>query len=107
MTLGYSLAVSALVFVFLFAILFGLFASIVRWTMTGRQLSFELLMSTCVGAAAVLAYIPARLLFGHLRSATISDETWRCRRCGYNLTGNVSGVCPECGTRIDGDGVST
>ncbi len=20
-----------------------------------------------------------------------------CRRCGYNLTGNVSGVCPECG----------
>ena len=21
-------------------------------------------------------------------------------RCGYNLTGNVSGVCPECGTEI-------
>jgi ribosomal protein L37E len=21
-----------------------------------------------------------------------------CRRCGYNLTGNTSGVCPECGT---------
>ena len=21
-----------------------------------------------------------------------------CRKCGYNLTGNVSGVCPECGT---------
>ncbi|MEE8169228.1 MAG: hypothetical protein V3T70_01655 [Phycisphaerae bacterium] len=21
-----------------------------------------------------------------------------CRRCGYDLTGNVSGVCPECGT---------
>ena len=21
-----------------------------------------------------------------------------CTRCGYNLTGNVSGVCPECGT---------
>ncbi|NLE59112.1 MAG: hypothetical protein GX616_12180 [Planctomycetes bacterium] len=20
-----------------------------------------------------------------------------CRKCGYNLTGNVSGVCPECG----------
>ncbi len=20
-----------------------------------------------------------------------------CRQCGYNLTGNVSGVCPECG----------
>ena len=24
-----------------------------------------------------------------------------CVRCGYNLTGNVSGVCPECGTRVE------
>ena len=24
-----------------------------------------------------------------------------CTKCGYNLTGNVSGVCPECGTRIE------
>jgi len=23
-----------------------------------------------------------------------------CDSCGYNLTGNVSGACPECGTRI-------
>jgi len=23
-----------------------------------------------------------------------------CLKCGYNLTGNVSGVCPECGKRI-------
>lgn len=23
-----------------------------------------------------------------------------CRQCGYNLTGNVSGFCPECGTSI-------
>ena len=25
-----------------------------------------------------------------------------CRKCGYNLTGNVSGICPECGERISG-----
>jgi hypothetical protein len=24
----------------------------------------------------------------------------RCRKCGYNLTGNMSGICPECGTRV-------
>lgn len=24
-----------------------------------------------------------------------------CDSCGYNLTGNVSGVCPECGKRIE------
>ena len=23
-----------------------------------------------------------------------------CRSCGYNLTGNESGVCPECGEEI-------
>jgi len=23
-----------------------------------------------------------------------------CSTCGYNLTGNVSGICPECGTAI-------
>jgi len=24
----------------------------------------------------------------------------RCRRCGYDLAGNMSGVCPECGTTV-------
>jgi hypothetical protein len=24
-----------------------------------------------------------------------------CRNCSYNLTGNISGICPECGTPID------
>lgn len=26
----------------------------------------------------------------------------QCVRCGYNLTGNVSGVCPECGGVVSG-----
>lgn len=25
-----------------------------------------------------------------------------CFKCGYNLTGNVTGVCPECGAEIEG-----
>jgi rubrerythrin len=24
----------------------------------------------------------------------------QCRKCGYDLTGNVSGVCPECGEAV-------
>ena len=24
----------------------------------------------------------------------------QCQACGYNLTGNLSGICPECGARI-------
>jgi hypothetical protein len=27
-----------------------------------------------------------------------------CQNCGYNLTGNVSGRCPECGTPIEHEG---
>lgn len=25
-----------------------------------------------------------------------------CRKCEYDLTGNETGVCPECGTRVRG-----
>jgi len=27
-------------------------------------------------------------------------DSMHCGQCGYNLTGNVSGVCPECGWKI-------
>jgi len=27
-------------------------------------------------------------------------DPYACTTCGYNLTGNVSGICPECGTPI-------
>jgi hypothetical protein len=29
-----------------------------------------------------------------------SKPRGKCRKCGYDLTGNVSGICPECGTPI-------
>ena len=43
-------------------------------------------------------------LFWLVRTIAITRRTRRCplvcRVCGYNLTGNTSGVCPECGTPI-------
>jgi hypothetical protein len=39
---------------------------------------------------AILWYRDRRPLRGH------------CAACGYDLTGNLSGVCPECGTRLSG-----
>ncbi len=30
-----------------------------------------------------------------------------CRKCGYDLTGNVTGVCSECATEIEGAKAST
>ena len=35
--------------------------------------------------------------FGKRRHFRNSNEK-SCKRCGYNLTGNASGRCPECGT---------
>lgn len=31
------------------------------------------------------------------RAGRSPEPALSCRSCGYNLTGNVSGVCPECG----------
>ena len=44
------------------------------------------------------------IYFGACLVRTIRYNRWRagkcCLTCGYNLTGNTSGVCPECGTAI-------
>lgn len=32
---------------------------------------------------------------------TTRHRRGHCRKCGYNLTGNVSGRCPECGTEVE------
>jgi uncharacterized paraquat-inducible protein A len=45
---------------------------------------------------AALMVISLRSLRKH-RARTTSDS---CPTCSYNLTGNTSGVCPECGTKI-------
>jgi hypothetical protein len=40
---------------------------------------------------------PVAWFYVRFRNAPASNI---CRKCGYDLTGNVSGVCPECGTAI-------
>jgi hypothetical protein len=37
-------------------------------------------------------------LYRCVRARSDGRGAHRCPRCGYDLTGNVSGVCPECGT---------
>ena len=48
----------------------------------------SLFMLFTVVPTALLWYVDRRFPPGH------------CQACGYNLTGNTSGVCPECGERI-------
>jgi hypothetical protein len=49
------------------------------------------------------SYLLARFVFFLLRWRQVYPEEPRCRKCGYDLTGNVSGTCPECGTRAGHD----
>lgn len=53
------------------------------------------------------ASIPFWLLFLVMTVATVTlfyldrrcIPTGCCKKCGYNLKGNASGICPECGTK--------
>lgn len=41
----------------------------------------------------VIAAAPAAWLWSHTRQRPAG----RCEHCDYDLTGNISGICPECG----------
>jgi hypothetical protein len=56
-------------------------------------------------AAAAFAVPPAAWMVLAARRAVARLRRVRrglCRGCGYNLTANVSGTCPECGERVSG-----
>lgn len=47
-------------------------------------------------AAGLIVWSLCRFFRGRV---LVRDGTL-CEECGYNLTGNVSGICPECGTKL-------
>jgi hypothetical protein len=59
-----------------------------------RQRSFPLWPIVC------LLLYPAAALTLRIRRRRAAVRSGRCRACGYNLFGNVSGICPECGTPV-------
>lgn len=45
-------------------------------------------------------WFPIRLVRNRLRHLRRCRRGW-CLKCGYDLQGNTSGRCPECGTAVD------
>ncbi|MDO8630717.1 MAG: hypothetical protein Q7R41_09505, partial [Phycisphaerales bacterium] len=41
------------------------------------------------------------LKFANLMSRRSQHRRGLCVKCAYNLTGNTTGVCPECGTPVN------
>ena len=44
-----------------------------------------------IGISAILIWLPRK---------ADQNGRGRCKKCDYNLTGNQSGICPECGLPI-------
>ena len=49
----------------------------------------------------ILLVLPIAWLAHHLRQRR-RRRPGLCAKCSYDLTGNVSGVCPECGSKVGG-----
>ncbi|HEY8750376.1 MAG TPA: hypothetical protein VIM11_20495 [Tepidisphaeraceae bacterium] len=48
---------------------------------------------------AIVPLLQLRAIYTLHQAKRLSEV---CRSCGYNLTGNTSGVCPECGMAVAG-----
>lgn len=53
------------------------------------------------GGVIVLLMLPLWLM-SRRREGMLDAHAARCAECGYELYGNVSGTCPECGTNVPG-----
>jgi len=67
----------------------GLLMRLPRWSPVKVELPNWLLFATTTMPTAFFFWLDRR-----------RTRPGHCQQCGYNLTGNTSGICPECGTPI-------
>ena len=65
-----------------------------------RNPHWALAYVSLVWIAAFFSIAPMVWAVKRVRSWNRSSSSMRCRKCSYNLTGNTSGVCPECGAAV-------
>lgn len=66
---------------------------------TGKTISTWIDVPLWPLGGALLVYPGIAFIRGALRRSRAAGAGV-CRKCGYDLTGNTSGVCPECGNRF-------
>ncbi len=54
----------------------------------------------CLTVYLIVTIFASRLLYKKLRWKMVYDDGLLCLNCDYDLTGNESGICPECGNKI-------
>ncbi len=73
----------------------------ISYFVVGFGIAEDVTIAFLIAFIVILSYLASRLLYACMICRRVLDETPRCDCCGYNLTGNRSGRCPECGTPID------
>ena len=81
-----------------------------------RRATIAFLISWIVAFFLLVQFIPFPLNYGLATAVGLvagaywcwttvrvraQDMHGHCTKCGYDLTGNVTGTCPECGTEIE------
>lgn len=69
----------------------------------GFGIAEDVTIAFLIAFIVILSYVASRLLHACMIFERVLDETPRCSCCAYNLTGNRSARCPECGTPLDGN----
>lgn len=70
------------------------------WGQTPWLYSIQPLTQLVLGLGLFLGSHGLARCWATLRTGALREKLGLCRRCGYDLTGNVSGVCPECGADV-------
>ena len=77
----------------------GAVTAVAAWAVLGTlsgAAQAAILLAVLFVVVRMLGLAAVRLFF---RTVVVQTGSL-CESCGYNLTGNVSGICPECGTSV-------
>ena len=76
-------------------------ADLISYVSVGYGLPKNSVLAVLLTCIVILSYLLSRLLHARIVYRHVLDDAPRCEGCGYNLTGNRSGRCPECGELIE------